>query len=414
MIQVVRRSIVDVYNRYSFNRQSLAYDSKGRLYHLHNARFEQGKFGKGVLIEEGTTNLISNPTFRDGITGWLRQYNPDASYTILSEGNITYHQCKFINDSSSSAYIFRDITGLSPNTTYTLSFRGRWVFTQAVSNGVYVDLYEVGTFTFKERLFTSGGAVADSRPDWQRLSFQFTTGASETGVRIALVLYFGGNDETGSYFDVSECQLEQKPYATSFIDGTRAAETLTIPTAGVLNPQEGTVECWVYVNDIIKRQLGGSSNGMVISIPRLGGSPGIYLTHRGDSPVWEFRIYADDNTYTTKTVSNSYTPNGWHFFALRWSLDRADLFIDGVLRGTISNPKLPSGFYDIAYVGCWDSGYHINTLIDDLRISNRARTDEEIAAAYASGEPLPVDADTTYKLNFDGPDAQRAAKVLIV
>jgi len=39
-------------------------------------------------------------------------------------------------------------------------------------------------------------------------------------------------------------QLEEKPYATSFIDGTRAAETRTIPTAGVLNPQEGTVEFW--------------------------------------------------------------------------------------------------------------------------------------------------------------------------
>lgn len=124
---------------------------------------------------------------------------------------------------------------------------------------------------------------------------------------------------------------------------------------------------------------------MVIFIPRLGGSLGIYLTHRGDFPVWEFRTYADDNTYTTKTVSNSYTPNGWHFLALRWSLDRADLFIDGVLRGTISNPKLPSGFYDIAYVG---SQGHINTLIDDLRISSIARTDEEIKAYYKSMKPF--------------------------
>jgi len=40
--------------------------------------------------------------------------------------------------------------------------------------------------------------------------------------------------------------------------------------------------------------------------------------------------------------------------------------------------------------------------IDDLRISNRARTDEEIAAAYQSGQPLPVDAWTTYKLTFNG------------
>jgi hypothetical protein len=47
-----------------------------------------------------------------------------------------------------------------------------------------------------------------------------------------------------------------------------------------------------------------------------------------------------------------------------------------------------------------DGADYINTLIDDLRISSIARTDEEIAAAYQSGQPLP-DEWTTYKLDFD-------------
>ena len=47
-----------------------------------------------------------------------------------------------------------------------------------------------------------------------------------------------------STVEFSFAQLEAKPYATSFIDGTRAEETLTIPTEGVLNPQEGTIEFW--------------------------------------------------------------------------------------------------------------------------------------------------------------------------
>jgi len=44
---------------------------------------------------------------------------------------------------------------------------------------------------------------------------------------------------------------------------------------------------------------------------------------------------------------------------------------------------------------------HIESLIDDLRISSRARTDEEIAAAYQSNQPLPIDENTTYALRFD-------------
>jgi molecular chaperone GrpE (heat shock protein) len=48
-----------------------------------------------------------------------------------------------------------------------------------------------------------------------------------------------------------------------------------------------------------------------------------------------------------------------------------------------------------------DGADYINTLIDDLRISSIARTDEEIAAAYASGQALPVDEYTTWKMDFE-------------
>jgi len=43
-----------------------------------------------------------------------------------------------------------------------------------------------------------------------------------------------------------------------------------------------------------------------------------------------------------------------------------------------------------------------HAIFADLRISSRARTDEEIAAAYQRGQPLPVDAWTTLKLDFNG------------
>lgn len=43
-----------------------------------------------------------------------------------------------------------------------------------------------------------------------------------------------------------------------------------------------------------------------------------------------------------------------------------------------------------------------NITIGDLQISNIARTDAEILAAYQSGQPLPVDEYTTLKMDFDG------------
>jgi len=48
-----------------------------------------------------------------------------------------------------------------------------------------------------------------------------------------------------------------------------------------------------------------------------------------------------------------------------------------------------------------------NALYDDLRISNRARTDAEIQTLYQNNQSAPVSADTILKADFDGNlDAQ--------
>jgi hypothetical protein len=79
------------------------------------------------------------------------------------------------------------------------------------------------------------------------------------------------------------------------------------------------------------------------------------------------------------------------------------LFIDGVKVASWANPSLPTSFADtVMAVGSRTDGKdYINTLIADLRISNRARTDEEIAAAYNSNYELTADEYTTYLLTFD-------------
>ena len=397
-------------NAPTFTRDSIAYKSDGSQVAVNVPRFEQGKFGQAVMVEEGTTNAIphssdgkfvyTNVWDRNGYTNDIVEWITDSSVPspALHVKRITPYPAN-----GGSAYVTFEnllVGSVVPGQKYTISL---WFKGNKQSSSIVARIRIVFHDSNNQLIGKTVTLPISFTDNWQR--YVFTVTAPDGAYKIQ---YFQVGLETINLNDTYEfyiagLQLEQKEYATSWTDGTRAAETLTIPTAGVLNPQEGTVEFWVYVNDIIKRQLGGSANGIVIHIPRLGGSSGIYLFHRGDSPVWEFRTHADDNTYTSKAVSNSYTPNGWHFFALRWSLDRADLFIDGVLRGTISNPKLPSGFYDIAYVGYGGGGgFYSNTLIDDLRISSRARTDEEIAAAYASGQPLPVDEWTTYLLRFSG------------
>jgi hypothetical protein len=201
-----------------------------------------------------------------------------------------------------------------------------------------------------------------------------------------------------SEFYFKYAQIEQKPYATSFIDGTRADETLTIPTAGVLNPQEGTVECWVYVPEFWKVGIPDWCRIWSIGNTVVNGRYNLFY-----DPTDDFMKF-DIQFESIQRVTASKPSVGWHYFATKWSSTEMALFIDGVKVASWANPSLSTSFADtVMAVGSrTDGADYINTLIDDLRISSRARTDEEISDAYNSGASLPWDEYTTYKLEFDG------------
>jgi hypothetical protein len=205
-------------------------------------------------------------------------------------------------------------------------------------------------------------------------------------------------------FRITAVQLEQKPYPTSFIDGTRSAETLTILTAGVLNPQEGTVECWVLWQDFAQK-----NDYQFIFVTRTNTTTTnnenrISLQRQINSNTILARISNASQQMTDLTYV--LTNFGWVYLAITWNTAYFRLYVNGVKVAEATNPYLPSTLSPEAYIGYLKAPqgnvFQFNSLIDDLRISSRARTDEEIAAGYNSNAPLPVDADTTCKLDFDG------------
>src|SRR5690606_31111479 len=113
----------------------------------------------------------------------------------------------------------------------------------------------------------------------------------------------------------------------------------------------------------------------------------IWLQHN-PTGTWLLQIRKEDGTLTgSRSFSDSLTPDGWHYFAIRWNTQEgtAELFLNGVKRISLTNVIFPAE-YDRIEIGHRSGGSNdwLNSLIDDLRISSRARTDEEIAAAYQS------------------------------
>lgn len=347
----------------TFTRNSIAYKSDGSQVAENVPRFEAGKFGQGIMIEEGTTNLF-----------------PLAKSVVVSGG--------------SDPYFFSITSGLVQGGTYTL----RALIKAEVNDGTVSSRMTI-KFNYSDgtsEIYTTGQFPKDGIE--REYVLTKTANAAKTLTSISGWILDHSNPGTGKYQSARNIQLEQKPYATSFTDGTRAVETLTIPTAGVLNPQKGTVEFWVKTPSM---EHLSSHNSMLFTTAS--------STNYNNS-LFGYWLYATRKLRMLVGTGTSYTvlegttvlqPNTWYYIVFKWTSNSASIYLNGQLEAQRSlTPNLI--FSKTFRIGCT----HVNTefldsLIDDLRISSRARTDAEILSAYQSNQPLPIDENTTYALRFD-------------
>lgn len=379
-----------------FVRASVAYKQDGTQVATNQPRFEFDNFGNAlgaVMVEEGTTNLIKNPCASSDLTYWYVNKNADsvASMTRVTNDGVfgsTCVECTRTTLVSPGWIVFQQVLYQylsSPyfDTTkqYTLSF---WARSVAGSNTLRVAIRDSnGTNT------VLNDTTVTLTSNWQRYVITFTPLIS--GNQPVLYLALTADNTT---FRITAVQLEQKPYATSFIDGTRSPETLTIPTAGVLSETQGTVECYIKLfrapgtnRQYIFDGAGATNQNLEVYVDTDGKLKLAYGTGTATVTIQSTATLSKDTRYAV---------------AWKWSAAGVKLFLNG--EPVASDATAPGIVFGAnAYYGSKADGtLQLDGLLDDLRISSRARTDEEILAGYQSGEPLEADADTTYKLDFDG------------
>jgi hypothetical protein len=187
-------------------------------------------------------------------------------------------------------------------------------------------------------------------------------------------------------------QLENKAYTTSWQIGgiARNTENVTVPTANILSPNQGTIELIVNYNPTMRGDIRYLFMCAVGVINRLllyrdtGGCLNAYLTNAaGNNSV----IYIADNATT-----------GPHRIALKWDSSVFKLFFDGnVLGAPVSSPSLPAILPATIQLGGSGTNFILGSQISDVVFSNRARTDAELAARGVL-TPIGVDGSTTYYL----------------
>ncbi|MGI6221924.1 MAG: phage head spike fiber domain-containing protein [Coriobacteriales bacterium] len=377
----------------TFTRNSEAYTSDGQKVAVNQPRFEPGKFGQAVLVEEGTTNLFTNPKLLNNGQDWT----PNSSTAwVDSSGEYPYIHCEAQWDG-----VYQTLS-LSA-TTYTLTY-----LVKHKSGSNQIGSHFDGSPTVKIRV--DGGEWIDgstitvpSDGNWHLVEIQATyTTAGSYGVYLQPGRGVVGVNE----FWFKYAQLEQKPYPTTFIDGTRSPETLTILTEGVLNPQEGTVEL------VIIPQNNYSGTAQVHFEANAGTTNKSQVFIFNEDGYWRCGLF--DKNWTVRKIDVPYdgqqgVPTR---IALTWkncnsgSADaEVKLYKNGILQGIVSGVQIDmESAFTVCSIGrrALSTAFWGNALYDDLRISSIARSDEEIKQAYENNQPLVWDEHTTYLMRFDG------------
>ena len=397
-------SVLDLNNKFSLSRNSTAYTSDGILSLPYNARYESaGRLGNGIMFEEATTNLAGQDKFYINQSNWTGSITITNIDRFRTSASINYGEK--IGTVSTWNYIsYPSIPKTTWDTSkqYTLSLWLRtsnsgtvWVSIRN-GNGLNTVMNQVATYPTYE---------------WARYDYTFTP--LVTGD--VPVIYISATDN--AQFDIADPQIEQKAYATSYTESSRLAEYATIPTAGLFGATEGTIEITFIPNY--------NQN----DVQRTASSRSLIADNNGALAIWYAQNVILGTTYDIRNADNSrvYTEftDATNYAMLQkgkptkvamvWNSTTLRAFQNGVMR-TIAHSGSLKAIGSLLYLGASSTGLsqYPNGIITDVRFSNIARPDAELQANGVSTSPLPLDANTTLKLDLNSPDGQRITKQTIL
>jgi hypothetical protein len=266
--------------------------------------------GAGVLIEEGTTNLVTAPndlTVKAAASPELTIY---PNYFVCADTDRAYQKCAITADGGALSC---------------------WVEAYGTATQIRVGLYDATAGAYLvNTTFALTGVV-------QRLEVNVPTTTAGNTVQLILRIYPGT-----TYVDWT--QLERKTYGTSRANGTRSPESLSVPVP--FTPQTGgSLSFRVDVTDKCKRQVLGVSPTL-LTITRADGGNGLEITHAQAAAEFRIVTYNDAGEMTYKWFSDSLIPNGTRELEIIHdkAIPAIILHCDGNEIARIDNPELPSGW----------------------------------------------------------------------
>lgn len=378
----------------TFTRSSPAW-LDGVEYATNVPRFPSINGTRGVLVEEGTTPI---QTFTNDLTNAVYTKSNLTTSLVTVDGE---QATRLIENTTPGVGHTLDATAPTAGQPTTVSCEAkmngrRWVAISPSGGSVYFDL-QAGALGTQSSATGTITALADG---WYRLTA--TVASASGGVP---VLYLASADGVTSYTGdgasgvyVRRWQTEHKAYATSYMPRpdaaavTRAPETLTVPTAGLLTPSAGSVTF-----DYTQRVALGATR-VLWHCEIDANNYWSLLVHSTGRPYFE--IKSGGVSYSTYSASNAIPAAGSRVrVTLRFNGATATHFTNGTksAAGDVAYTQPVGTFPALMWLGSGVSeASPSNPVIFGLHTHTRALSDSEgVAASLGS-----VVADFTAYFNF--------------
>lgn len=225
----------------------------------------QGMYGKAWQVAEATTNLLRNPRLLTSGTAWTPSNvtraddstltpsgRPAARYTVNSSGVLSYIFQYTEKDAATAGVPYSGRIMVKPSASGRMM---RLQLTMVRADGTQTQAWQ-------------GPLITSKAGEWQELKFENVISNPETTHILFLPRFSEAATATaGDVFYVGDAQLEQKPYATPYADGslgqghawTGAAHASTstrtlgvlkqVITTGQVNDEMGTMVVRFHVAD---------------------------------------------------------------------------------------------------------------------------------------------------------------------
>jgi type IV pilus assembly protein PilA len=372
-------------------------------------------------LAESTTNLLTNPL------NFNWNYWPSTTYgwnvtkqVLASDYDSDGQMTKFTITAGTTAnasylQVYSANNSITSGKTYGLSFYakakvGRKINVSMIKNGSPYTTYVTGVTTI------------DVTTKWQRFEIPFTSNYTATDARIQLSTgYDLWNDELYIY----KPQLEERA-PTPFVNGTR----LGVVKDHSLNENSNTLQPdsspkWISGNiGSGAYQFNGTSSkiellhnsaynfgtapfsisfwmnykgsttvnsllGTIISkTPSNVNNPGFFIgitTYGGDGSNYGITASTTNGAWGTGTSEHTgaYLPNTWYYVTVVRNGSQILIYQNGVLKHTETKTSISSDINNSTNISIGNGPWgYINANLDDIRIYNRALTDDEIKYYY--------------------------------